>query len=87
MESYLKKDAEIFKLIKEKDDEIVKLKKQKDDEILFLESELQKERGRLDKLREEIENDMTQANLIIREKVKKDLLKLEKQLGFSPSIV
>jgi hypothetical protein len=56
-----------------KREEIIKLKKAKDAEVLFLESELQKERRRLDKIREQIEKDMIEANLVIREKVKKDL--------------
>jgi hypothetical protein len=56
-----------------KKEEILKLKKAKENETAFLESELQKERIRLDKLREQLETEMIEANLVIREKVKKDL--------------
>ena len=56
-----------------KKEEILKLKKSKEDEVTFLESELQKERSRLDNFRKQLETDMFQANLVIREKVKKDL--------------
>ena len=56
-----------------KKEEILKLKKAKEAEVAFLESELQKERIRLDNLRKKLETEMIEANLVIREKVKKDL--------------